>query len=281
MSILSEKIEGRILNIAHRGTRSLAPENTMAAARKALETGADMWELDVGMTADGELIVIHDNTLDRTSNVKEVFPYRSPWRVQDFTLDEMRRLDFGSWFNKSDPFGQIKSGIVTRDDMRSYAAEPAPLLDEALRFTLDNDWLVNIEIKDLSSTPGHKTVVQKVIGLVESLGMASRVIVSSFNHDYLQLARILNPQLAIGALVSRNHADPVALLQKLQAFAYNPRVTAIELKDIRHLRDRGFHVLVWVANDEPTMRALIRSRVSGIFTDFPQLLKAVLSTESE
>ena len=66
----------RVLNIAHRGARSLAPENTLAAAQKALELGADMWELDVAMTADGELIVIHDSTLERTSNARDVFPDR-------------------------------------------------------------------------------------------------------------------------------------------------------------------------------------------------------------
>jgi glycerophosphoryl diester phosphodiesterase len=274
-------MEGRVLNVAHRGARSLAPENTMAAARKALEAGADMWELDVTMSSDGELVVVHDNTLERTSNVKELFPSRRPWRVQDFTLAEIKRMDFGSWFNRSDPFGQIKSGAVTEDAMRSYGSEPAPVLGEALRFTLDHDWLVNIEIKDLSGTPGHASVVQKVIGLVESLGMAGRVIVSSFNHDYLRLARSLNPQIALGALVSKRHPDPVMLLQELDACGYHPRVTAIGLKNIGYLRDRGVHVLVWVANDEPTMRRLIRSGVSGIFTDFPQLLEAVLADDSK
>jgi len=73
------------LNIAHRGARSLAPENTLAAARKALEVGADMWELDVRMTADGALILSHDSSLESTSNVKDVFPDRRPWRIQDLT----------------------------------------------------------------------------------------------------------------------------------------------------------------------------------------------------
>jgi len=81
----------RILNIAHRGASSLAPENTLSAARKGLEAGADMWELDVQLTADGELIVIHDSTLKRTSNVEDVFPHRRPWQVHEFTLDEIRK----------------------------------------------------------------------------------------------------------------------------------------------------------------------------------------------
>ena len=275
MTMLSQALQRRILNIAHRGARSLAPENTLAAARKAVEAGADMWELDVGMTSDGELIVIHDSTLERTSNVKERFPSRRPWRVQDFMLDEIRSLDFGSWFNKSDPFRQIEAGRVTRGDMRSYVGEPALLLDEALRFTLEHDWLVNIEIKDLSGTPGHETVVPKVVALVESLGMVGQVLLSSFNHDYLQLAGNLNPGLSLGALVKQKLNNPLSLLRELHAFAYHPRTGAIRIEDIGHLRDQAIHVFVWVVNDEETMRSLIRSRVSGIFTDFPQRLRSI------
>ena len=126
-----------ILNIAHRGARSLAPENTLAAARKGLEAGADMWELDIQITADGELIVIHDTTLKRTSNVREVFPNRKPWLVHEFTLDEIRLLDFGSWFRKQDPFGQIAAGMVAESDLASYVHQQAPTLKEALTFTLD------------------------------------------------------------------------------------------------------------------------------------------------
>ena len=101
------------LNIAHRGNRSLAPENTLAAARKGLAAGADMWELDVAMSADGIPYLIHDDTLERTSNVAEIFPERGPWPTHAFTLAELRQLDFGTWFNATDPFGQIDAGHVT------------------------------------------------------------------------------------------------------------------------------------------------------------------------
>ena len=104
-SLLSSISEGRTLNIAHRGARSIAPENTLAAALKALQSGADLWELDVVMTADGEPVVIHDKDLSRTSNVESVFPSRRPWLVHEFSLEEIRRLDFGSWFKAMDPFG--------------------------------------------------------------------------------------------------------------------------------------------------------------------------------
>jgi glycerophosphoryl diester phosphodiesterase len=269
----------RILNIAHRGARSLAPENTLAAARKALDTGADMWELDVCMTRDGELVVVHDTTLDRTSNAREVFPHRRPWNVHDFSLEELRFLDFGSWFNRKDPFGRIASGEVKEAETLSYVGEPAPLLREALTFTLERKWFVNVEIKDLSGTRGHGSVPEKVIALIEELGAADRVHVSSFNLSYLRRAKARNSEVSLGVLRSRSHHDPSSLLARLGARMFHPRLGAVRMRDISRLRDQGVPVLVWVANDERTMLELISARVSGIFTDFPQTLKLVLDRE--
>ncbi|MGD9036349.1 MAG: glycerophosphodiester phosphodiesterase family protein, partial [Syntrophobacterales bacterium] len=165
-----------ILNIAHRGARSLAPENTLAAARKGLEVGADMWELDIQMTADEELIVIHDSTLKRTSNVREVFPKRKPWLVHKFTLDEIRLLDFGSWFRKQDPFGQIAAGMVAESDLASYVHQQAPTVREALTFTREHSWNVNLEIKDLGGNPDPRQVAKKILALVEDLEMLDSVL---------------------------------------------------------------------------------------------------------
>ncbi len=167
------------LNIAHRGARSLAPENTLAAARKGLEIGADLWELDVAVTADGELVVIHDDTLERTSNAAQVYPDRRPWLVNTFSLAELRKLDFGSWFNQTDPFKQIAAGAVTQEMQQRYVGEPIPTLREALVFTRDNHWRVNVEIKDATSTPGDQAVAEKVVALIEELGMVNQVLISS------------------------------------------------------------------------------------------------------
>ena len=271
----------RTLNIAHRGARSLAPENTLAAARKALEAGADMWELDVCMTRDGELIVIHDATLERTSDAREAFPLRRPWRVHEFTMEEVLRLDFGSWFIEQDPFGQISSGAVSKSEAAGYAGEPAPLLSEALAFTRDHDWAVNIEIKDLSGTPGDASIVEKVVDLVEDMGMLDRVHVSSFNQDYIRRVRLRNPGLSVGVLRSRRHRNPTALLARLGVRVYHPRIGIITIRDIEHFRDDGIDVLVWVVNDEETMCELTAARVSGIFTDFPLTLARVRGGEKQ
>ena len=269
--------QNRTLNIAHRGARSLAPENTLAAARKALQFGADMWELDVRMTADDELIVLHDNTLERTSNVRDAFPGRHPWLVHQFTIEEIRLLDFGSWFTEQDPFGQIATGVVANSDLASYVGEPAPTLEEALNFTFQHGWLVNLEIKDLAGIPGEDRIVKKVIAQVEKLNMVDRVLISSFNLSYLAQVRESHSEIFTGILVSRRHPRPDILLQQLKAQAYHPRRTAIRLADIPLLKDQGFSVNVWNVNEQKTMKRMIRDGVSGIFTDFPQVLTSVLT----
>jgi glycerophosphoryl diester phosphodiesterase len=266
----------RPLIIAHRGARSLAPENTIAAARKAFELGADMWELDVGMTADGKLLVIHDSTLTRTSNAKEMFPTRRPWALHEFTLKELGRLDFGTWFIDEDPFGQIDAGAVSPTEAGRYHGEGAPTLRQALAFTRDRNWRVNVEIKDLRGTAGDLQVVAKVLALLEELDMVDRVLVSSFNHRYLKEVRERNPEIATGALVSKPHSDPESLLDELGAQAYHPSVSAIRRSEISRLRKEGFQVNVWTVNETKVMESLIKAGASGIFTDFPQLLKPLV-----
>jgi glycerophosphoryl diester phosphodiesterase len=277
-SLLSKIVSGRTLNIAHRGARSLAPENTLAAAKKALEIGADLWELDVVMTGDGEPIVLHDNSLNRTSNATRVFPSRQPWWVHEFSLEKVRSLDFGSWFKEKDPFGQISAGRVSDGELESYAGESAPTLGEALEFTREHNWYVNVEVKDLRGTPGHHEIIKKVVHLIEKNRMAERVLISSFNHNYLEQVKVLNPLLPTGVLTDRPHWNPFRLLENLMADAYHPRVHTFRAADVRLLRERGRGVMVWVVNDEADMRSLIGKGVHGIFTDFPQLLASVLGT---
>ena len=267
----------RPLIIAHRGARSIAPENTLLAAQKAWEIGADMWELDVAMTYDDELVVIHDDTLTRTSNAAKVYPKMMPWNVRQFTLEELRKLDFGSWYIEKDPFGRIKAGLITTEDQQEMKNLPIPTLEEALQFTKDHHWRVNVEIKDLSRTPGDAVVVEKVVALIEKMDMVNSVILSSFNHEYIARAKAIDPNITTAALVEEKAKDPIALVKGLNAQAYNPGVDALgDLAEIRKLRDAGIDVYVWTVNDEPTMRKLIAAGVSGIFTDDPLLLKTVL-----
>lgn len=263
------------LNIAHRGARSLAPENTISAALQALSAGADMWELDVTITADGELIVLHDGTLKRTTNVEAHYPLRAPWKAHTFLLDEIRELDAGSWFVRQDPFGQIASGAVSADDCESYRGEKVPTLEEALRFTRDKDWRVNVEIKDLGKSPGHKIIVERVLYLIRKLDMAEQVLISSFNHHYLIRSKQQFPEVETAALVAMPAMLAANKLEHLHAQAYNPRKGAISPFRIRSLQDRGFAVNVWTVNDERDLARYIDWGVDGLITDFPQRLQAM------
>lgn len=268
----------KVLNIAHRGARSLAPENTLLAAEKAFEIGADLWELDVAMTSDGEIVVIHDDTLERTSDAKLVYPDRVPWKIETFTFAELRKLDFGSWYVQTDPFKQIKSGAVTEEAAQKFANLPIPTLREALTFTKNNKWRVNVEIKDLGGKPGNKDIVEKVVALIEELGMIDLVIISSFNHSYVQRARTANARISTAALVEDPDPDPVSLLRRLNAQAYNPYIKTLIYDQVKQVTSSGGNVFVWTVNDEDTMRRLIDAGVSGIFTDYPQVLKKVIAT---
>jgi glycerophosphoryl diester phosphodiesterase len=267
--------EKNIRIIAHRGARSLAPENTMSAAIKAIECGADGWELDVAMSLDGELVLIHDDTLERTSNVQDVFPDRQPWSVYDFTFEELKNLDYGSWFIDEDPFGQIALGLVSKADVKKYQGEQIPTLREALVFTKDNDWWVNIEIKDASGTHADATIVSEVVDLVEDLGMQDEVLISSFNLEYLRQVKSLNQSIATGVLVNKIVQNPIALMEELGAQAFHPGLKVTYEKQVSLLREAGYDVNVWTVNEESDLRKLMAMGVTGVFTDFPQSFVSV------
>lgn len=270
--------ETRPLVIAHRGARSLAPENTLAAARKAYEVGADLWELDVAVTADRELVLMHDDTLNRTCNAGEVFPDRAPWQVWDFTLEEIQSLDCGSWFNASDPFGQIGAGNVSEADQQAYVGEPAPTLRAALAFTRDNNWRVNVELKAQANPELDAFIVAQTVALIEELGMDDgvQVVISSFNHDYLQAVRAQNASIPTQAITSQLIRDLPDYLAALGAEACNPRLNTWSYERMRELQAEGVRFNVWTVNDELAMRALINTGVHGIITDYPQTLLALL-----
>jgi len=273
----------RVLNIAHRGFRAIAPENTLAAARAGLAVGADGWELDVAASSDGELVVIHDDTLVRTTDAAVRFPGRSPWCVYDFSLAELGRLDAGSWFREKDPFGQVIEGRVSADALASYRGEPLPTLRAALDFTKASGWRVNVEIKDASGKGCDAWIVERTVDLVRELDMIDSVFISSFNHDYLRRCRTAEPRIALGALVEPGDSrfpaglDIAGFLGRLGAGAWHPCLFDLEESTVRTIRAAGFGVNVWTVNNEDDMRRLADWGVTGMFTDFPDRLGRVLA----
>ncbi len=275
MVSLFKTAENRTLTIAHRGGSSLAPENTLSAAQKAFEVGADMWELDLRMSADGELIVLHDNTLARTSNVRDIPEFRTrwPWQTHRFTLAELKELDAGSWYVKTDPHGQIQAGNVSEEDASGYCGEKIPSLAEALLFTRKKDYCVNIEIKDLSDHPGEKRVIEKLADMILELDMIDQVLVSSFHHDYLMKLKTEHPDICTAALVRTALPDPIGLLNRLKAAAFHVSQKVATPDVIEKVKAHGFSVNVYTVNEQRSIDYFKTIGASGIITDFPQRIK--------
>lgn len=292
-------MNGRPLNIAHRGARAHAPENTLAAARLAHKHKADMWELDTCLTKDGYLVVIHDDTLERTTDVakRPEFANRAPWPVDAFTLEEIRSLDAGSWFGEKDPFGTVASGEVTASGVASFAGEKIPTLEEALRLTKSLRWRVNVEIKSHTGLAGHNTVARETAALIAALGMEESVVISSFQHVYLRELAVLLPTVPRGALVEKPAADGSAPSGRNAGTAVTPSLTAeaaavmccaakaaflhpdksfLDAAFVATLREKGHEINVWTVNAPEDLRRMIACGVHGIITDFPARLHGML-----
>ena len=294
-----------VLNIAHRGARAFAPENTLEAIEKASRFAADMVELDVHLSRDGELIVHHDDDLVRCSDVRLRFPHRSSYFVSDFTAAEIRTLDAGSWYptelQKSregrQPFLRTLTDVELREfvpdtDLQHYRSGRVrvPTLPECLQCADRIGLLINVEIKAIPRFyPG---IAEMVVGLVESLGMTDRVIISSFDHQQLAVVRQLSSAIATAVLTSDRLFDPAAYIARvLDADAYNPGCSEahdsigfgsvgeiVDVTTIKAARAAGLGVHVWTENDPDRMARLVRAGVTGVFTDYPNRLREVLET---
>jgi glycerophosphoryl diester phosphodiesterase len=265
-----------VLNIAHAGASSLAPQNTLAAGRKAFEVGADLWGVDVRLTKDGVFVLMHDATLDRTTDVEDVFPKRAPWRVEDFTLDEIETLDAGSWFIKDDPFGQIEEGNVPPEDVRAYVGEPVPTLREALAFTLAVDGRIDIEVKPMDGMP-REAIAEGLLALIEETKTTDQVLISSFDHAFLRAVKRLDSAVPIGALAVFAPLNTVAYLKDLQVDVYEPSVVGYTPDLLARLAEEGIAVYVWTYNLTAQLERLATlDGIRGIYTDFPQRLESIL-----
>lgn len=240
-------MDKKIFIWAHRGASGHAPENTLAAFKKAMAMGADGVECDLRESREGELVIFHDPTIKRLTG-------RSG-RVVDLSLSELKQLEIGNWF-APDFAGQR---IVTAAEM--IASVPRP-------------FLLNLEIK--AAAP------QKVVDLIREKGIADRVIVSSFDHILLKKVRTLHPTLPIGYLVDREPWKKVVQeARRLEAISLNlpsKRVTPEQIEKAHH---EGFKVYLYTVNEPAHMKKFIELGVDGFFTNYPDRLAALLSKTAE
>lgn len=255
------------LIVAHRGARSVRAENTMSAFKEAIKK-SDYIELDVGFTKDGVAVIIHDDTLERTSNVKEFSEFKKPYKVIDYTYKQLQKLDFGSWFLEQDPFGTIKNGRVTVEELKALKKQRILSLDKALRFLKKHNFPVNIEIKDASKTPFDKTAVKTIVDIIEENTMANHVLLSSFNHKYLRQAHKLNANIDIAALQENEHPkDLVKRLKRLRVRSYHPSFDIADTDLIKNLSNAGIFVNIFTVNDAENKQNLFNNGAKSIFTD--------------
>lgn len=268
-----------VYNSAHRGARSLAPENTMAAIEKGFQEGAHLWETDISVTRDGELVLFHDDTLERTTDALHVFPGRESYAISDFTLEELRQLDAGSWFVETDPFGQIAAGRVSKEEAESFRGIQIPLLSEGLAFTVEKGWPVNLEIKTLLGSAVGFPVVDRVLEEVCASGINPKMVFfSSFDHSLIDEIKAKAPEYEIQALLG----DDGETENNWGDFSYpvfNANHKLLTADEIRSVVARGHRVNLYTVNDVEKMKTYMEAGVSVLITDFPQELHALLKAQ--
>lgn len=232
------QITGKVSIVGHRGAPDCAPENTLASFREGLRQGADIIELDVQLSADGCVVVFHDDQLDRTTN--------GHGPLAAWSLDELKTLDAGSWF---DP---------------RFAGEPIPTLKEVLAWAKERVPLF-VELKyGTGAGPALDTAVAAQIVAHE---MVERVVVISFDHQALRRVKERNPDLATGALYMTHLADPVGLAREIGANAIMPLWHLVTADLVALCHDAGLAVHVW--GPAADYAALIAAGVDCMNADHP------------
>jgi glycerophosphoryl diester phosphodiesterase len=232
-----------VLTIAHRGASARYPENTLCAFMAAVEAGAAMCEFDVRSTGDGEIVVIHDATVNRTTDGRG--------RVESMSLAEVKQLDAGA------PFGD------------EFRGERIPTFDEVAT-SLSGRCAMDVELK----ADGLESRICEILRRHDALGTA---VVSSFEAKQLNRVAELEPRLRLMLL---DEKDPAAMLDTagaIGAFAVAPRFNMVVPELCAEAHRRGLAVYTWTVDDEPTMRRFIASGVDGIMTNRPERLSRILA----
>ncbi|MGW1544385.1 glycerophosphodiester phosphodiesterase [Streptomyces sp. NPDC002309] len=257
--------EGSPVVTAHRGASAYAPENTLAAVDKAAELGVEWVENDVQRTKDGELVVLHDESLRRTTDVRQVFPGRAPWRVEDFTAAEIARLDAGSWFGAD------------------HAGARVPTLTEYVRRVEHHRQRLLLEIKQPELYPGIERETLKVLGdegWLDARHLADRLIVQSFGADSLRIVQEIEPAVKTGFLGTpslariRDHARFVDQINPSHESLTADYVSAVHAVTGAH--GRPLEVFTWTVDDAATAREVAAYGVDGVISNRPDVVRDAL-----
>lgn len=236
------------LVIAHRGASMYAPENTIAAFELAVEMGADAIELDTMLTADGIPVVIHDQSLERTTN--------ESGNVSSMTVAEIKLLDAGSRF-----------------EVR-FAEEKIPTLEEVFS-AVGKEILINVELKNYTSP--FDRLPETVVALVMKKGLSDRVLLSSFNPIALIKAQKASEEIRRAALIGGGPKIARGIIEAFtDYFALHPEVSLVNQGVVDKHHAAGHQVNVWTVNEESEMMKLLSMGVDGLITDKPDIAKKVI-----
>lgn len=228
---------------AHRGASKYAPENTIAAFELAVEQGADAIELDAKLSADGKVVVIHDQTVDRTTN--------GTGRVNKLTLSEMKEFDAGSFFDSK------------------FSTERIPTLDEVFEI-VGRRIFINVELTNYASQ--NDELVPLVAEIVKRHGIQNNILFSSFAPANLRRARQLLPEVPVGLLALTGVMGALnrsRYFLNLSPKILHPYLADVNSRLVEREHERGRRVHVWTVNEEKDLRRMKELGVDGVFTDDP------------
>ena len=235
-----------VMVIAHRGASSYAPENTLVAFDLALEMGVRHIELDVDFTSDGHIVVIHDDTVDRTTN--------GSGPVTSHTLAALRALDAGSWFGDK------------------FTGERIPTFHEVLERYKGRVHL-HTEIKGLSPSLSQQTA-----DLIRTHGMEEQVTITSFQNVRLEEMRAYAPELPVGWLVVEASGAIIAQARAMGVTQLCPRANTVTPELVRRLHAEGFVARAWGVTTEDLMQQVVQAGADGMTINFPDKLMAYLQS---
>ncbi|WP_369215236.1 glycerophosphodiester phosphodiesterase family protein [Streptomyces flavofungini] len=256
---------GRPLVVSHRGASAYAPENTFAAIDKARELGFTWVENDVQRTKDGELVIMHDDTLKRTTNVEQVFPGRAPWKVADFTAAEIRKLDAGSWFSPK------------------YAGQRVPTLKQYMNRVSRNRQSLVFEFKKPEIYPGIEKQGLRVLretGWLDKAHVSGKLVIQSFSADSVKTVHKLRPDVKTGFLgtpAAADLADYATFSDQINAT--HTSISAKYVKAIHALKGphkKRLEIFTWTVNDGPNAVRAADFGVDGIITNAPDVVRKAL-----
>lgn len=244
--------------IAHRGASADAPENTMAAIKKAMAMGVDMVEIDVQLTKDKQVVLMHDLTVDRTTNGKG--------RVRDLRFDEIRKLDAGSWFSSD------------------FKGEKVPTLEEVIE-TINGKCKLLIEVKRVKTKKPE--IEAKIIQLIDKYNAQNWCVVQSFETEVVKNIQALDTSIECHKLVTMNisvlplHLDSrikTGTIYKYKTVqSINPYFKMLNKRKVDKIHSRGQKIITWTVNEKEDMKRMIDMGVDGIITNYPDRLIELLN----